>query len=353
MAARTEHSAKAKKADSTPAKKASAPTSARSAEKEERRPKAEKVEKAEKAAKSTRGAPKSSAPASVPPPRSSKSGKSVPPPRPTRAPASSTRMPLSPKPKQKSIEERTAEAEERLQRQDEAFRAAYQARFDMSWIYHDSALEGSVYNELELRTALDPEATIVPESSLQPICEEIRRHREAIHYCREMAMKKRQPVTVDTFKKIYLILHPEEGDLKTVKYRKDIPQHRLYFHEYGAPDKIATKVRQAIDWLNDPEARKGRSPLRMAARVHYDLIRIFPFPQNSGKTARLFMNLLLMRAGYPPAIIHSTERQRYYEALKGSAITINAMVLEALDNALASIEKLLDEHETKTRAFIA
>jgi Fic family protein len=262
-------------------------------------------------------------------------------------------MPLSPKPKQKSIEERTAEAEERLQRQDDAFRAAYQARFDMSWIYHDSALEGSVYNELELRTALDPEATIVPESSLQPICEEIRRHREAIHYCREMAMKKRQPVTVDTFKKIYLILHPEEGDLKTVKYRKDIPQHRLYFHEYGAPDKIATKVRQAIDWLNDPETRKGRSPLRMAARVHYDLIRVFPFPQNSGKTARLFMNLLLMRAGYPPAIIHSTERQRYYEALKGSAITINAMVLEALDNALASIEKLLDEHETKTRAFIA
>jgi Fic family protein len=244
-------------------------------------------------------------------------------------------MPLSPKPKQKSIEERTAEAEERLQRQDDAFRAAYQARFDMSWIYHDSALEGSVYNELELRTALDPEATIVPESSLQPICEEIRRHREAIHYCREMAMKKRQPVTVDTFKKIYLILHPEEGDLKTVKYRKDIPQHRLYFHEYGAPDKIATKVRQAIDWLNDPETRKGRSPLRMAARVHYDLIRVFPFPQNSGKTARLFMNLLLMRAGYPPAIIHSTERQRYYEALKGSAITINAMVLEALDNALA------------------
>ncbi len=341
MAARTEQSAKAKKAAPAPSKKASGGSSTAS-------------ERGAKAAAPAKTSAKSAAPASVPPPRASKGGRSSPPPppRPTR-PASSTRIPLSPKPKQKSIEERTAEAETRLQRQSEAFRAAYQARFDMSWIYHDSALEGSVYNEIELRTALDPEATIVPDSSLQPICEEIRRHREAIHYCREMATKKRQPVTVDTFKKIYLILHPEEGDLKTVKYRKDIPQHRLYFHEYGAPDKIAHKVRQAIDWLNDPEARKGRSPMRMAARVHYDLIRVFPFQHDSGKTARLFMNLLLMRAGFPPAIIHSTERQKYYEALKGSAITINAMVSEALDNALASIEKLLDEHETRTRAFIA
>ena len=345
MAARTEKStAKAKNVAPSPAKQA-APAVATPGK---------SVSKTEKAAAAAMGA----APGAglLPSPRGgkiAKSGAAPARPKPSRVPTASTRVPLSPKPKPKTIEERTAEAEVRLQRQSEAFRAAYQARFDMSWIYHDSALEGSVYNEIELRTALDPEATLVPDSALQPICEEIRRHREAIHYCREMATKKRQPLTVDTFKKIYLILHPEEGDLKTVKYRKDIPQHRLYFHEYGAPDKIAHKVRQAVDWLNDPEARKGRSPMRMAARVHYDLIRVFPFQQDSGKTARLFMNLLLMRAGYPPAIIHSTERQRYYEALKGSAVTITAMVAEALDNALSSIEKMLDEHETRTRAFIA
>ena len=61
--------------------------------------------------------------------------------------------------------------------------------------------------------------------------------------------------------------------------------------------------------------------------------------------------MLLMRAGYPPAIIHSTDRQRYYEALKGSAVTINLMVQEAIENALSSIEKLLDENETHTRSF--
>ncbi|MBF5066182.1 hypothetical protein G6O45_23395, partial [Salmonella enterica subsp. enterica serovar Istanbul] len=63
------------------------------------------------------------------------------------------------------------------------------------------------------------------DSSIQPICEEIRRHREALEFIRDFATKKRMPITIDVLKKIYLILHPEEGDIKTVKYRKDIPQH--------------------------------------------------------------------------------------------------------------------------------
>src|SRR5439155_1311838 len=85
---------------------------------------------------------------------------------------------------------------------------------------------------------------------------------------------------------IYLILHPEEGDLKTLKYRKDIPQHRLYFHEYAQPDKIAYKVRQIVDWINDPESKRGRNALRIASRSHYDLLRLFPFALDCRQGAR-------------------------------------------------------------------
>jgi Fic family protein len=223
----------------------------------------------------------------------------------------------------------------------------------MSWIYHDSALEGVVYSFQELKTATDSTETVVQDSSLQPVCEEIRRHKQAIEFVRDFATKKRLPVTLDVIKRIYLILHPEEGDLKTLKYRKDIPQHRLYFHEYAQPDKIAYKVRQIVDWINDPETKRGRNALRIAARAHYDLLRVFPFAHDSGKVARLLMNMLLMRAGYEPAIIHSTERQRYYEALKGSAAVILHMAQEAEENGLASIEKLLEEHETNTRSFVS
>ena len=307
-----------------------------------------------------------------------------------------------PPPKQLTLEERWAQLEERLAKTDAEFQRAYRESLDMSWIYHDSALEGSVYTPLELRSAVEPgpsPASYAPpespaqqypstpppsfggasgsmappsgdgpissgdlrdslrppglgglsggDANIQPISEEIRRHREALDYIRDYATKKRQPITIDVVKKIYLILHPEEGDIKTVKYRKDIPQHRLYFHEYAPPDKITYKVRQILDWTNDPETRRTRSAVRIAARAHYDLLRVFPFTTDSGKVARMFMNLLLMRSGFPPAIVHSTERQRYYEALKGASAVMTQIVHESIENNVASVEKLLEAHESK------
>jgi Fic family protein len=282
-------------------------------------------------------------PGSMPSKTTAKKKPSTPPreAKPARPPA-----PEPPKPVL-TMEERTALLEQRLQKADAAFQEHYRENLDMSWIYHDSALEGVVYTFQELRTAIDPAAQVVADSSLQPACEEIRRHREALHYIRDYAPKKRQPITVDLIKKIYLILHPEEGDIKTVKYRKDIPQHRLYFHEYAPPDKITYKVRAVVEWVNDPETRRTRSPIRLATRAHYDLLRVFPFATDSGKVARLFMNLLLLRSGYPPAIVHSTERQRYYDALKGSSAAMTQIVQEAIDNNLASVEKMLDTYEAR------
>jgi len=257
--------------------------------------------------------------------------------------------PERPLPTPESVEERYRIIEERLKEAPGDFRHNYQEALDMSWIYHDSALEGVVYTFQELRAAIDQGSSAIADSSLQPVVEEVRRHKSAIYLVRELGEKKRAPITVDVIRKIYLTLHPEEGDLKTVKYRRDIPQHRLYFHEYAHPDKIQHKVRQIVDWLNGPEPKKLKSPIRVASRAHYELLRVFPFQTDSGKVARLFMNLLLLRSGHPPAIVHSTERQRYYEALRGALPTLIQMVTESILNGLVSIEKLLDEHDIKVR----
>ncbi len=263
------------------------------------------------------------------------------PPRTKKKPEAS----LPPPPKAMGTEDRTAYLEQQLLKAPAEFQQHYRDNLDMSWIYHDAAIEGVVYTFQELRTAVDGNVAVV-DSTMQPVCEEIRRHREALNGIREMAIKgRKQIITLDHVKKIYVTLHPEEGDVKTVRYRKDIPQHRLYFHEYAAPDKITYKMRQIIDWVNDPETKKSRSPLRLAARAHYDMLRVFPFTHDSGKVARLFMNMLLLRAGYPPAIVHSTERQRYYEALRGSSTLMTGIIVEAIENNLASVEKLLETLE--------
>ncbi len=311
--------------------------------------------------------PKGARPSSSAPPAAKSKGAAPPAARSTRDGLRDGRAPLREPPprlvslplptlapiKRASVEERAAAIEKRLAAQGEDFRKRYIESLDMSWIYHDSALEGVVYTFEELRNALTGQVAPSLDSTLQPTYDDIKRHKEAIEFVRDFGEKKRLPVTLDVLRKIYLILHPEEGDLKTVKYRKDIPQHRLYFHEYAPPDKVGYKVRQIVDWLNDPETKKTRNGVRIAARAHYDLLRVYPFATDSGKVARLFMNLLLMRSGLPPSIIHSTERQRYYEALKGSAATVLQMVQEAVENALSSVEKLLDEHESRKRGFVS
>jgi Fic family protein len=221
----------------------------------------------------------------------------------------------------------------------------------MSWIFHDTALEGVVYTFEELSSALRraPDPT---DSAVLPVYDAIRRHRQAIAFIREQAEKKRSNVTIDLIKQIYIILHPDEGDVKTVKYRRDVPQHRLYFHEYAPPDKIAYKIRQVTDWVNHADTRRDVGVIKMAAKAHYDLARAYPFPNDSGKVARLFMNMLLLGGGMPPAIIHATQRQPYYEALKSTTASAVVRILrDALANSLASTEKMLDEYESSVRGF--
>lgn len=232
-----------------------------------------------------------------------------------------------------SLEERVAQLQELLDAASEEERRDYQERFDIAWIYHDSALEGVVYSMDELRAAISEDP--ITDPSLIPVYDEIRNHVGAIEMIREMAARRRFSVSLEVIKKLFAQLAPEELEGKgPPKYRKDMPLHRLYFHEISQPDKISYRMRQLVQWLSDPETKKTMHPVRMASKAHYQLLHIYPFPRHSGKVARLVMNLILMRAGYPPVVIHATERQRYYEALRSGEDATATLVNQALGAAI-------------------
>jgi hypothetical protein len=52
------------------------------------------------------------------------------------------------------------------------------------------------------------------------------------------------------------------------------------------------------------------------ARVHASFERIHPFLDGNGRSGRLLTNLMLVRLGYPPAIVQKRERTYYLTALK-------------------------------------
>ncbi len=217
---------------------------------------------------------------------------------------------------------------------------AYRAMMDQALIYHDSALEGTMYTPPELTAALTQ--GVASDSTLIPAYDEIRQHKSALDFIRDFADKKKGAITIDTIKHMHELLAPDDTDGKTNPYRKDMPLHRLYFHEISTPDKIMQRMRQLADWLNDPETRRGAHPVRIAAKAHFALLQTYPFPKFSGKVARLLMNMLLLRAGYPAAILHYTERQRYYEAMKTGANALSGVINDALTISVESGIRFLE-----------
>jgi Fic family protein len=222
---------------------------------------------------------------------------------------------------------------------------AFHEKLDIGWIYHDNALEGVVLSYHEIKDALDRK--IISDVSLVSLYEEIRNHKAAIDFIKELAQtqanqrKKRGLITVELIKQLHEILTPEDKS-KGSPYRKDNPLHRAYFHEIAPPDKIPLRMRKLCEWLDDEET-EAMHPLGRAAGIHFRLMAIYPWTKNSGKVARLLMNLLLMREGYPPAVLHSIERQRYYDSLRAENGYLAGLVTEALNTYAATCARFLDE----------
>ncbi len=242
-----------------------------------------------------------------------------------------------------SLEERISYLQDLLGRTNENVVQEFQDKLDLLWIYHDSALEGTVYTAEEIQTAIKSDPDAEEDSTLVPLYDEIRQNHATIRKVRELAAKKRGDITIDIIKDLYTTLIPEEAEGKGgPKYRKDMPIHRLYFHEIAAPDKIGYQLRNLVQWMNAPETKRSTHTVRLAAKAHTRLLQAYPFPKQSGKVARLLMNLILLRQGYPPVLVHATERQRYYDALKSSEDVVAKLITEALG---ATIESTIQHFE--------
>jgi Fic family protein len=213
-------------------------------------------------------------------------------------------------------------------------------RYELSWLYHENALEGVVYTSQELATALlnQPLADVTFVGALQ----EIRNHKIAIDLVREEAKAKKLRVNMTLVKRLYETLGGGT-ERAAAEFRKDMPLHRAYFHEIAQPAKIPALLQRVVESCDSADFRNAH-PIQRAAKLHHGFMQVFPFTENSGRVARLLVNLVLFQAGYRlPCIIHATDRQRYYESLRLSDAAFRELMVEALDNALGQGEKFFRE----------
>jgi len=227
----------------------------------------------------------------------------------------------------------------------QSLRHEFIQRLRISLIHHDAALEGEVLGYSEIKAATDP--SIISDPSLIPAYEEIKRFNDACDFASEHALNKKKPFKLDTVRDIYGMLAPDEK-AKGLPYRKENPLHRLYYHDIAPPEKIQPQMRKLGEWIEDPTTRQLHAIERVAI-LHFRLMAIFPWAKETGRTARIVCNLLLEEAGYPVAVIHSIDRQRYYEALRGDHVGLLSLYLEAIQTTAESEMTVYEEADKAPR----
>ncbi len=235
--------------------------------------------------------------------------------------------------------------------------ADFDERCKIAYIYHDSALEGIVLTYHELRAAVDRK--VASDTSLIPTYQEIKNQSDALDVIVEQGreeMKKkarsRNPkVTTQLVYDLHVLLNRGLPRKVPGALRKDMPLHRTYFHDIAEPLNIEAGLAEVCQSVDDADFR-AQHPINQACLFHHAFMRVFPFSDGSGKVGRLLMNYFLLRAGYTPAVIHASDRQQYYEALKQGPDGLRGLVIDSMDAAVDASVRYLRER-LKSRSMVA
>lgn len=204
--------------------------------------------------------------------------------------------------------------------------ATLQEKFRIEWTYNSNAIEGNTLTLGEtmffLREGLTSEGKPLKDYL------EAKNHAEAIDGLYEIIRGERD-LTESLIKQLHGVLmkgieftaarspsgQAVQKPFHAGQYKLQ-PNHVLTLsgkiHYYTEPVKVKDEMEKLVRWYHQ---EKRVHAVEKAAIFHYRFVVIHPFDDGNGRMARLLMNLLLMKNGYPPCIIQNVHRRKYLETL--------------------------------------
>src|SRR3989338_2550514 len=183
--------------------------------------------------------------------------------------------------------------------------------FRVELTYTSNAIEGNTLTRQETAMVVEEGLTVQGKSLTEH--QEAINHAEAFDFIQTLTDKKRQDLTVRDILDIHSIILNKIDDTNKGKYRTVAVRLRGSETILPNPLKVPELMEEFMKWLQNDNAHH---PIQIAADAHFKLVSIHPFVDGNGRTARLFMNLLLMQAGYPSAIIRKEDRSAYMHSLE-------------------------------------
>lgn len=228
-------------------------------------------------------------------------------------------------------------------------------KFRLDWNYHSNHLEGNTLTYGETKALLLFGVTAQGKPLKDTL--EITGHNEAINWVIDV-VKKDYPLTENFIRELHSLLLKDSykesinEDGKIVSRRisagkyKSNPNHVLtatgetfYF---ATPEETPAKMYDLLNWYKEKTEEKDVNPILIAAEFHYKFIRIHPFDDGNGRTARILMNFVLMQFGFPPVIIKTQDKENYFAVLRlADAGNTEAFVNYIAENLNVSLEIMI------------
>jgi Fic family protein len=181
---------------------------------------------------------------------------------------------------------------------------------DLELTYTSNAIEGNTLTAAETTIVIEQGITVAGKP-LKDHLEAID-HYDAIRYVRELS-RQATPLTEMDIRGLHRLV--------VLRSRPDIAgsyadQGRYVLtdtgrHAFPSPSQIPALMGDFGAWLRDAPATP-----ETAFRAHRELVDIHPFNDGNGRTARLPMNLILIRGGYPPVAVRPVDRPAYILSLQ-------------------------------------
>jgi Fic family protein len=217
--------------------------------------------------------------------------------------------------------------------------------FCVELTYTSNAIEGNTLTRQETALVIEKGLTVGGKTLKEHL--EATNHAEAFGWILTLIEKKSLSLTEEDILYIHSLILKGIDEANAGSYRN--VSVRISGSRVVLPNsyKVPELMTEFSTWL---QMAKNIHPVERAAEAHYRLVTIHPFIDGNGRTARLLMNLLLMRAGYPPAIIRKRDRLAYITSLEsaqlgGSKEDYLKLISKAVDRSLDIYLKALRREE--------
>lgn len=232
--------------------------------------------------------------------------------------------------------------------------AKIREHFQIEMTYNSNAIEGNTLTLKETAWVIQEGITIKGKALKDHL--EAKNQKEALDFLYELIDSgKRNTFSERLIKEMHHLIVQEADSEIAGKYREGNVIITGADHTPPEGFNVPSEMQALIKWIN---ANKSKlHPVELAAMVHHKLAYIHPFWDGNGRVSRIMMNIFIMQAGYPMAIILKNDRKRYYrvlsEADKGDYAPLCEFIAQSVNRSLTMYLKFLKPSNKVSEKYIS